>query len=159
MAEMVTLKQAAVTLGKSEQSIRRCLKLGWLEGERVRTPAGDRWLVALPDDGVIHPPESVALARQNAAASGSDLERLYAVLDGMIARREQTIAELRALREALPEPVSTVSIDLERVPAAAAPAPEPLEPAKIQRPWWARLWDLFGTGEASSGSPPDTATG
>jgi len=46
--ERVPIRDAAARLGVSPDTIRRRIKAGDLTGERVPTPQGHRWVVALP---------------------------------------------------------------------------------------------------------------
>jgi hypothetical protein len=121
MADTVSLREAAQRLGKSDKSIRRYLAQGWLAGQLVRTPHGERWIVTLPEDGIVRPPTEVV---STAAPTDADLSRLWTALEGITRQQERILAELAALRGALlAEPVSSVEM-----PAAENP-----------RRWWQRV--------------------
>src|SRR5438874_2271333 len=55
MSRFVPVRDAAITLGVSEMTLKRRLKAGTLSGQREQTPYGYRWLVELPDEDLATP--------------------------------------------------------------------------------------------------------
>jgi hypothetical protein len=130
MAETVTLREAAQRLGKSEKSIRRYLKQGWLEGQLLSTPRGERWLVQMPADGIVRPPTVVSTAGQSTAPQNADLDRVLAALAVITERQEYILTRLDALLAAQPP-----------VPVFAAHEEAPPSEEKRRR-WWS--WLVWG---------------
>ena len=129
---------AAVALGLSEKTIRRRIKAGTLQANRVVTPQGHVWLVNV--NGVASPPpgQSVQVSadeRQTAMIEltrsvASELTRsLSTRIEELVRENEQLRARLLSLHAPQPEPMPT-----EPAPAAEAM----LEPAR--RAWWRRFW-------------------
>jgi excisionase family DNA binding protein len=155
-----TLPEAARTLGVSESTVRRLVKAGKLEAERVLRPQGYIWLVNVPAPSTDapatrqqvatmeggHPPSADPLA----AWTRTVLEPLVAELSlsrQTIERQAQQLGDLREERGRL-------LVELEHARAAIsaaempkepepAPVPEPLTPepdGQASAPWWRRWW-------------------
>ena len=157
----VTLPEAARILGVSESTVRRLVKAGKLEAERVLRPQGYVWMVAVPAPSADppgtrrqvgtaegnHPPGSDALT----AWTRSVLEPLVAELSlsrQTIERQAEQIADLREARGRL-----LAELEHARQPPADAPesrsgGPERAESGRMvpestpapSGPWWRRLW-------------------
>lgn len=98
-AERVSIKEAAARLGVSPDTIRRRLKSGELAGERVKTPQGFVWRVALPQDAPGEPGYPLGAAEASPGVpAGDDIER--ARLRERIAGLERLAAELQGERDA-----------------------------------------------------------
>jgi Winged helix-turn-helix DNA-binding len=140
----VTIREAAERLGVSQDTVKRRLKRGELQGVQEPRPQGFVWLVELPDEAAAAatPPPSAA---EVSAAEVRRLDQMVDLLREQLANRERDIRELHVLLEqaqrALPPP-----------PRESEPAPEPLEypPPQTQGsspdegpeqlPWWRRLF-------------------
>ena len=49
--EKVTIQEASYRLNLSQAGIRECIRNGELKASRESSPAGQRWMVELPEDG------------------------------------------------------------------------------------------------------------
>jgi len=102
MTERVPISVAAARFGVSTDTIRRRIKAGKLTGERVPTPQGHRWVVALPvtleppPGSEPVPPGDVA---GDAATAGADAVEV-ATLRERVAGLERLGAELATERDA-----------------------------------------------------------
>jgi excisionase family DNA binding protein len=164
-----TLPEAARILGVSESTVRRLVKAGKLEAERVLRPQGHVWLVNVPSPSMDaagtrqqvstaeggHPPTADPLA----AWTRTVLEPLVAELSlsrQTIERQAQQLGDLREERGRL-----TVELEHARAQLAAAEVPRepdpPIEPPptpapaaptpngqKLTAPWWSRWWGWLG---------------
>lgn len=86
MAEL-TIKEAAAALGVSQDTIRRRLKAGEIEGRKEEMGSGYRWVVTVPDD----------LEPEPAGAGGQELE--LASARARIEGLERLIEELSSDRD------------------------------------------------------------
>lgn len=97
VAEEVSITEAAQRLGVSDDTVRRRLRVGQLEGRRERTPRGYRWLVQVPPFGELdRRPELVVevdLLRQQVA----ELREFLAVAREELAARRAEVQELLAI--------------------------------------------------------------
>jgi excisionase family DNA binding protein len=150
--ERVTIREAAKRLGVSQDTVRRRLKAGELQGVQDPIPGGFTWLVELaPDAG---PAELPGLPEAGVAATEAeflrrrlaDLEqerdRLAELLEGersahaetrQLWAREQELLRVRALPPPSKQPEAAEATP-QQVPEGQ---PSPAEAAP--RPWW-RFW-------------------
>lgn len=112
--DRVTLAEAATRLGVSEQTIRRRLKTGELQGEREVTAQGYRWWVSVP--------ESVkGQDRPNVPTStGVDAERIQR-LEADNAWLKERVVQLEAASTKLVDLLANVSTNPELVRLLASP--------------------------------------
>lgn len=95
MSRRVTIREAAEILGVSVDTVRRRLRGGMLEGERVETPQGYVWYVEIPD-GVS--PEQVPTQppmQANVAEILAMLRQQLAVKDEQIGTQSQMMEAMR----------------------------------------------------------------
>jgi len=155
MAERVTIRDAAARLGVSADTIRRRLRAGTLTGERVSTPQGHRWVVALPV--TLEPPPVADQGKpisvsDSAGADVADALEL-AMLRERVAGLERLGAELATERDAWRERAAQDADAarelrillgraqaLPRALAAGDVAPPDQAPPAPVAPWWRRLW-------------------
>lgn len=163
MGEWVPIREAALRLAVSPDTVRRRMKAGDLTGEKRPTPQGGMWFVELPADA----PSLEAAAVGALGGDDVELVRLRAQLEGL----EALVGELRSERDAWREqaarsddaagqlrvlvqqaqalaqalPATTARSDDEGMHAHAAPVPTPgySPPQGVQaprpRPWW-KVW-------------------
>ncbi len=92
MGEMVPIREAALRLGVSPDTVRRRMKAGELRGEKQPTPQGFVWHVELPADA----PSLEAAAVDALGGDDVELVRLRAQVEGL----EALAGELRSERDA-----------------------------------------------------------
>lgn len=154
MAERVTIRDAAARLGVSADTIRRRLRAGTLTGERVSTPQGHRWVVALPvtlEPPPVADPGKPISVRDSAGADALEV----AALRERVAGLERLGAELATDRDAWRERAAQdadaareLRILLGRaqeltraLPAGdVAPTDDQGTASTPVAPWWRRLW-------------------
>jgi excisionase family DNA binding protein len=147
----VTVAEAAAILGVSTTTIRRMLKRGQLEGERVHRPQGTAFVVTLPTDAA-HAAEDAAPTRQVAGApprgnaspagqlaawSETFLVPLVAALErsqATVRDQAETIGELRAENRALLASTAPQSVERTTEPASVLAPHTPRETATL-RAW------------------------
>jgi excisionase family DNA binding protein len=104
---MVTIPEAAKILGVTEDTVRRRLRRGELQGERVERPQGYTWIVHLDQDQV--DPDYSECDNQEDTHHSSELEDFLRdqikIKDEQIGMLLQELRELRQL--ALPAPGDT----------------------------------------------------
>jgi excisionase family DNA binding protein len=153
----VTVAEAAAILGVNVVTIRRMIKRGQLEAERVHRPQGSAYLVNLPGDGTGDATPTEQLAQDMSRTQGTPtppaeamvsliqttigavlgplvaeqaaLRQTVEHLTGQLVRQSETIGQLRAENRALL--ASTTA-----QPAEPTPAP-PDRPLRLWQPWWA----------------------
>jgi len=102
--QQVTVSEAAGILGVSTQTVRRMLRRGQREGERVHRPQGSAYVVTLPMDGAAGDTDATATQQPApnvscASATPSELmaawsETFLAPIMVWMAEQETTIREL-----------------------------------------------------------------
>src|SRR4051794_2332883 len=138
-----TLPEAARILGVSESTVRRLVKAGKLEAERVLRPQGHVWMVRVPapsTDPPADPPRWIGASPANppeqpaplAAWVTSVLEPLVTELGPSRQRIEplarengRLAAENDALRASQQPQAGSTAPDPQEPPTEPAPAPEP----------------------------------
>ena len=131
--QLVTLPEASRILGVSESTVRRMVKAGKLEADRVERSQGHLWLVKLPppsSPGGGHPPTVAtaegsnpppadALAAWSATILGPIMARM-AEQEGTIREQAETIGELRARVSTLEAHTGPQSVESTRGGAPAS---------------------------------------
>ena len=158
MGERVPIREAALRLGVSPDTVRRRMKAGEMAAEKRPTPQGGQWFVEMPGDA----PSLEAAAVEALGGDDVELVRLRAQAEGL----EALVAELRSERDAWREqaarsddaagqlrvllqqaqafaqalPATTGRLDEEGgQPAASQGQAPPRDGREIQRrPWWKR---------------------
>ena len=88
------IKQAAIRLDISENTVRRRLTNGLLPGHQAPTPQGFVWWVDLPDE----PPDLEATADQdNHSGEVAALQELVSTLQGQLTQKDRQIEQLHIL--------------------------------------------------------------
>jgi len=134
--QRLPIAEAAAVLGLSEKTIRRRIKAGTLQANRVVTPQGHVWLVNVT--GVASPPpgHSVQVSADERQTAMTELTRSVASeltrslstrIEELVRENEQLRARLLSLQSPQPEPM----------PAEPAPVVEAVS-APAVRPWWRR---------------------
>jgi excisionase family DNA binding protein len=131
--QQVTVSEAAAILGVSTQTVRRMVKRGQLEGQRVIRPQGTAFVVTLPgepmdatDDATVTPHATGNMERDNATPAGQRatwsetfLVPLVAALErsqAIVRDQAETIGRLTAQLESEKRSHSPVAPDLTRSP-------------------------------------------
>ncbi len=126
--ELVTVPEAARRLGVTEDTVKRRLRKGELQGERKARPQGYTWMVELPDEesetestvtGTVSPPDDDTVNHQVNNGETRRLEEMVSMLQHQLEVREREVQELHVLLQQA---------------QAALPAP------RDNRSWWQRLW-------------------
>jgi transposase len=126
--ELITVPEAARRLGVTEDTVKRRLRKGELEGERKARPQGYTWMVKLLDEeagtestvtGTVSSPEDDTVNHQASNGEVRRLEEIVSTLQHQLEVREREVQELHVLLQQA---------------QAALPAP------RDHRPWWQRLW-------------------
>jgi excisionase family DNA binding protein len=134
-----TLPEAARILGVSESTVRRLVKAGKLEAERVLRPQGHVWMVRVPapaTDPPSEPPRWIGASPANppgepAAASATP----SALASWMTAVLEPVMAELAVSRQQLVSQAETIgTLRAENRALLARTAPQPPDPT-MGAPW------------------------
>ena len=161
-SQRVTAAEAAAILGVSTTTIRRMVKRGELEGERVHRPQGTAFVVTLPADAP-HAAGNAAPTRQ----AGGGVARGNAAPGGQLAAWSETflvplVAALERSQETIRDQAETIGRQSERVasleiengrlmarvvaltapqtPVEASTAPDPLGPTTEPSGRWWRPW-------------------
>ena len=119
--ELMTVREAAQALQRSDRSIRRYLQQDKLEYERVATGAGFKYLISAVSVDRLRE-QLQGRQAQGSNVGATDLAAQVAALQVMVERQTQEIARLR-----------------EVVAGLLPPAPEEQAPQEQPRPWW-RFW-------------------
>jgi hypothetical protein len=122
--ELVTVPEAARRLGVTEDTVKRRLRKGELQGERKARPQGYTWMVELPDE------ES---GTDSTVSSPSDDTVDHQVSNGEIRRLEEMVSMLQHQLEVREREVQELHVLLQQAQAA-------LSAPRDSRPWWQRLW-------------------
>jgi transposase len=126
--ELVTVPEAARRLGVTEDTVKRRLRKGELQGERKARPQGYTWMVGLPDEesetentatGTVSPPDDDTVNHRVNNGETRRLEEMVSMLQHQLEVREREVQELHVL--------------LQQAQAA-------LSAPRDSRPWWQRLW-------------------
>ena len=130
MAVRATIREAALRLGVSQDTIRRRMRRGELQGVKVETPQGYTWYLDLPDDEPHQEPQ----AEGQRASTISELDHLREVnrmLQDEVETRRREVSELHILLQ-----------QAQRLLPMAPESPQDA-PGRAQggrRSWW-RVWD------------------
>jgi hypothetical protein len=125
--ELVTVPEAARRLGVTEDTVKRRLRKGELQGERKARPQGYTWMVELPDEesetgtvtDTVSPPDDDTVNHRVNSGETRRLEEMVSMLQHQLEVREREVQELHVL--------------LQQAQAA-------LSAPRDSRPWWQRLW-------------------
>jgi excisionase family DNA binding protein len=156
--QQVTVSEAAAILGVSVMTVRRMIKRGQLEGERVHRPQGTAYVVKLQLDapqGTQDAPATEQPAENMSRINGTapaPAEAMVSLIQTTIATvLGPLVAEQAALRQTVERSATRVA-ELERengsltAENAALRASQAL-PAWHQAPWW--LWGVLGALSAA----------
>ena len=121
--ELVTVPEAARRLGVTEDTVKRRLRKGELQGERKARPQGYTWTVELPDED--------AETESTVSSSGDDTVN-HQMSNGEVRRLEEMVSMLQHQLEVREREVQELHVLLQQ---AQAVLPTPKE----NRPWW-RFW-------------------
>jgi excisionase family DNA binding protein len=167
----VAVSEAACILGVSTQTVRRMLRRGQLEGERVHRAQGSAYVVKLPVDNTAGDTDATAtqqpagnVSRANATAQRAPAEAIAAMIQATLTpviaplvgelaatrqvaeRRADAIAELREergrLTAELERAASTVVMLGEELDALKAAQASPMASTPGRRSW-GRWWPLW----------------
>ncbi len=130
-AEMLTIAEAAKTLGVTEWVIRRRIKKGQLAAIQVERPQGYEWRVALHQEASDAP--SDALSSQLA-----DSQQVLGALVAQLAGERERTAALEQERAELYGRLGFYQAQLEQAKERIALLEAPQRTPK--RPWW-RFWE------------------
>jgi excisionase family DNA binding protein len=149
--QLVSIAEATRILGVSDSTIRRLLRAGRLESERVERPQGHVWLVKVPAP-VTDPPGTSS--KQLGAADGQPSAPAPALAAWMTTVLEPVMTELRLSREQLVTQAETIgrlqaeneALKASHPPVASNltvespdPPTEPEPPMPNAAPWWRRV--------------------
>jgi chromosome segregation ATPase len=126
--ELVTVPEAARRLGITEDTVKRRLRKGELQGERKARPQGYIWMVELSEEEV--DPDSTVTG--TTSSHGEDSEN-HQVSNGEVRRLEEMVSMLQHQLEVREREVQQLHVLLQQAQAAL---PAPRENA---RSWW-RFW-------------------
>jgi transposase-like protein len=126
--ELVTVPEAARRLGVTEDTVKRRLRKGELQGERKARPQGYTWMVELPDEES----ETDSTVTGTVSSSGDDTVD-HRVSNGEIRRLEEMVSMLQHQLEVREREVQELHVLLQQAQAA-------LPAARDNRRWWQRLW-------------------
>jgi len=126
--ELVTVPEAARRLGVTEDTVKRRLRKGELQGERKARPQGYTWMVELPDEES----ETDSTVTDTVSSPGDDTVD-HRENNGEIRRLEEMVSMLQHQLEVREREVQELHVLLQQA-QAALPAP------RDNRPWWQRLW-------------------
>jgi excisionase family DNA binding protein len=161
-SQRVTVAEAASILGVSVVTIRRMIRRGRLEAERVHRPQGSAYLVTLPVEGTGDRTATEQAAQNVSRTQGTPADMMavwsetflapimaeLAASRETIARQAETIGQLRqrlADLEAPPAPESPLTAPTAPEPPDLTPGGAPTESAAVTGPWW-RRWLLAISG-------------
>jgi excisionase family DNA binding protein len=151
-----TLPGAARILGVSESTVRRLVKAGKLEAERVLRPQGHVWVVMVPapsEDPPTDPPRRIGASPANPPEQPAALPALTAWMTTVL---EPLVAELGTSRQRCENPArenGRQAAELERAASIAVKLSDELNAARAQ------ISTLVAStaahpGEATPGEPP-----
>lgn len=146
--QQVTVSEAAAILGVSTQTVRRMIRRGQLEGERVHRPQGITYVVSLPADDTTgdtdatvtqQPPPNVS--RANATGQPAPAEAISAMIQATLTPIiAPLVAEVAASRQTIERQAEQLVSQAERIGTLTA------ENAALKGshspPWW--LWAVLG---------------
>jgi hypothetical protein len=126
--ELVTVPEAARRLGITEDTVKRRLRKGELQGERKARPQGYTWMVKLPDEEA----ETNSTVTDTGLPPDDDPVN-HRVNSGEVRRLEEMVSMLQHQLEVREREVQELHVLLQQA-QAALPTP------RDHRPWWQRLW-------------------
>jgi hypothetical protein len=126
--ELVTVPEAARRLGVTEDTVKRRLRKGELQGERKERPQGYTWMVELPDEES----ETDSTVTGTVSSLGDDTVG-HQVSNGEVRRLEEMVSMLQHQLEVREREVQELHVLLQQAQTALA-AP------RNNRPWWRKVW-------------------
>src|SRR4051812_34230092 len=123
--QLVTLPIAARILGVSESTVRRMVKAGKLEADRVERSQGHLWLVKLPAPSATssdHPPTVATVEGSNPPGAEALTMWSAAILTPIMARMAEQDTTIRDQAET----IGRQAAELERLRAPATPSESPV---------------------------------
>lgn len=132
--ELVTVPEAARRLGLTEDTVKRRLRKGELQGERRSRPQGYTWMVELLEEEV--DPDSTG--PDTMSSQGDDTVN-HQVSNGEVRRLEDMVTMLQHQLEVREREVQQLHVLLQQA-QAALPAPK----ENHQSSWW-RFWVRQGS--------------
>jgi excisionase family DNA binding protein len=147
----VTVAEAADQLGVSVVTIRRMIKRGQLEAQRVVRPQGSAYLVTVPDDGTEDASPREQPAQNVSRTQGTPEQAITAMIQATLAPvLAPLVAEITASRQTIERQAETIGelratvATLEARTAAQVVAP-PMESAGALWAFLTRWWPLLAT--------------
>jgi len=148
--QQVTVSEAADILGVSTQTVRRMIRRGQLEGERVHRAQGSAYVVRLPDSAAAGDMDATATQQPSPNVSRSNATDQPAPAEAMVSLIQTTIGtvlgplvgELAASRQTIErqaeqlvgqaETIGRQSAELERAAGIAVKLSDELDTARAQ---------------------------
>lgn len=142
---LISVVEAAKVLGVSEETVKRRIRRGELQGQQYPRPQGHVWMVDLPSDPVnstIHhdirttPREFIDHDTDPAVRDGeiSRLEETLSILRTQVEAQEKYIEGYQQQLDAKDRQIEQLHVLLQQAQAALS------APKDNRRSWWRLLW-------------------
>jgi hypothetical protein len=129
---LVPVIEAARSLGVSEETIKRRIRRGELNGQQQPRPQGYVWMVDIPE-------EVLASTSQHDTTTHDD-DTDHNTSSGEIRRLEEMVQLLRQQLSVYQEEVESRRREVQELHVLLQQAQAALPAPRDSRPWWRRVW-------------------
>jgi hypothetical protein len=130
---LVPVIEAARSLGVSEETIKRRIRRGELNGQQQPRPQGYVWMVDIPE-------EVLASTAQHDTTTTHDDDTDHNTSSGEIRRLEEMVQLLRQQLSVYQEEVESRRREVQELHVLLQQAQAALPAPRDSRPWWRRVW-------------------
>ena len=130
---LVSVSEAARSLGVSEETVKRRIRRGELNGQQQPRPQGYAWMVDIPE-------EVLASTAQHDTTTTHDDDTDHNTSSGEIRRLEEMVTLLRQQLSVYQEEVESRRREVQELHVLLQQAQAALPAPRNSKPWWRRMW-------------------
>jgi hypothetical protein len=130
---LVSVIEAARSLGVSEETVKRRIRRGELNGQQQPRPQGFVWMVDIPE-------EVLDSTGQHDTTTTHDDDTDHNTSSGEIRRLEEMVKLLRQQLSVYQEEVESRRREVQELHVLLQQAQAALPAPRDNRPWWQRVW-------------------
>ena len=130
---LVSVSEAARSLGVSEETVKRRIRRGELNGQQQPRPQGYAWMVDIPE-------EVLASTAQHDTTTTHDDDTDHNTSSGEIRRLEEMVQLLRQQLNVYQEEVESRRREVQELHVLLQQAQAALPAPRNSKPWWRRVW-------------------
>jgi transposase len=130
---LVSVSEAARSLGVSEETVKRRIRRGELNGQQQPRPQGYAWMVDIPE-------EVLASTAQHDTTTTHDDDTDHNTSSGEIRRLEEMVTLLRQQLSVYQEEVESRRREVQELHVLLQQAQAALPAPRNSKPWWRRVW-------------------